>query len=223
MIYSALRSRLSIWAACGWSVRWVNLTSSLSSDRKKLMPHFICIREYMARRLEVPVEYAGVRTKEGNGVLHVLMAAKVKRGKAWSTACSPMWLSDAWGRLHGAPVTWIKEVKLDTVDRLRLSRYMVTQYMAHGQGDALERFFQSRQRAWAGVSVPGLRRALWQVVGKEMRLDDFASYDRGEEYRVRAVKRVKLFRAKWDELLSRRSVDIDGRQYAALPEGLVEI
>src|SRR5438309_579080 len=170
MIYSALRTRLGIWAAAGWSVQWVNLTSSPTSDSKKLMAHFLALRRLMAKRLEVPVEHAGVRTSEGHGVIHVLTAAKVKRGKAWSTVCPQSWLSEAWGRLHGARIVWISGVRLDTVDRLRLSKYMVTQYMAHGQGDALERFFQSRQRAWEGVKVAELRRELWRVVGHEWRV-----------------------------------------------------
>src|SRR5438477_11859167 len=153
LIYSALRTRLSIWAAAGWSVQWVNLTSSPTSDAKKLMGHFLALRRLMARRLGVPVEHAGVRTCEGYGVLHVLMAAEVEFGKAWSTVCSQRWLSDTWRKLHGAPIVWIKGVELGVADRFRLSKYMVTQYMAQGQGDALERFFQSRQRAWKGIQV----------------------------------------------------------------------
>src|SRR5258707_766707 len=91
-----LMDRLSLWAAAGWSVQWVNLTSSPVSEGRRLMAHFLALRRMMATRLGVAVEHAGVRTSEGHGVLHVLMAAKVVRGKAWSTVCNQKWLSATW-------------------------------------------------------------------------------------------------------------------------------
>lgn len=117
-------------------------------------------------------------------------------------------------------------MKLNTVDRLRLSKYMVTQYMAHGQGDALERFFQSRQRSWEGIQVPTIRKGLWRLVGREWRItnpDEHFSFDLSSEYQARLVRRVKLFRAKWDELVTHRVIELEGRQYVAYPEGLVEV
>jgi hypothetical protein len=128
------------------------------------------------------------------------MYGNEQSAKAWSTVSSQPWLSETWGRLHGAPVVWIQSVKLDTVDQLRLSKYMATQYMAHGQGDALERFFQSRQRAWEGVNVPRIRKALWFLIGYQWVVDyppDASPQEQAVQFQARRVKRVKLFRELW--------------------------
>ncbi len=215
-IRRALMDRMAVWSASGWSVQWVNLTSSPRSDSAKLMMHFAQLRRLMVRRLGVAVEWAGVRTKEGFGVLHVLMAAKVVRGKAWSTVCSQEWLSDTWARLHGAPIVWIKGVGGKRLDRVKLSRYMITQYMAHGQGDALVSFFQSRQCAWEGVSLARLRNALRSLVApnwashKEAVMDEA---DRAVFYEALRKGSRKMFRACWDELLSVRSLSFGGEVY----------
>lgn len=215
-IRRSLMDRLAVWAASGWSVQWVNLTSSPNSDPERLMAHFLALRRMMATRLGVPVEHAGVRTSEGFGVLHVLMAAKVERGKAWSTVCNQAWLSETWGRLHGAPIVWISSVKLDTVDRARISRYMVTQYMARGQGDALVRFFQSRQTAWEGVSLARIRKRLRELVRPNWlpyRGVAMPESERPTFYKDVAGKSRKVFQSCWHALLDARSFSYAGSVY----------
>lgn len=160
------------------------------------------------------------------GCLHVLMAAKVVRGKAWSTACSQAWLSETWGRLHGAPIVWIKGVIGETVDRVRLSRYMVTQYMAQGQGDALVRFFQSRQAAWEGVSLPRIRRRLREIIRPnwlQLRGVSMPESERAVAYRAVAGKSRKVFQSCWRALLETRSFSYEGSVYIVDRDDLVVV
>jgi len=218
--------RLAVWCASGWSVQWVNLTSSPTSNPDRLMAHFLALRRMMATRLGVPVEHAGVRTSEGYGVLHILMAANVVRGKAWSTVCSQVWLSETWRRLHGAPIVWISGVKGGSVDRVRLSRYMVTQYMAHGQGDALVRFFQSRQTAWEGVSLPRIRKGLRELVRPNWSLYREVAMSESERpafYEAVTGKSRKEFQSCWRALLDTRSFSFGDRIYVVDGGNLVAL
>jgi hypothetical protein len=90
---------------------------------------------------------------------------------------------------------------------------MVTQYMAHGQGDALMRFFQSRQAAWEGVSLPRIRKALRELVRPnwlQLKGVGMQEAERPGVYKDAASKSRKVFQSCWRALLDSRSFDYEG-------------
>lgn len=73
-------------------------------------------------------EYLVVRTREGNGVLHVLYQGPY---------LSQKWLSEQWEQLHGSPVVWIEACHGSGKGA---ARYVATQYVA---GQDFARMFWS--------------------------------------------------------------------------------
>lgn len=69
--------RLNHWQAHGYQCLWVTLTSSPSSPVAQLRRDFQALRKRMARQLDYEgVEYVCVDTREGHGVLHMILAWK---------------------------------------------------------------------------------------------------------------------------------------------------
>lgn len=73
----AVLDRLNYWMAHGYQCLWVTLTSSPASPTDKLRKDFQTLRKRMARQLGYErVEYVCVDTREGHGVLHIILAWK---------------------------------------------------------------------------------------------------------------------------------------------------
>lgn len=73
----AVLDRLNYWMAHGYQCLWVTLTSSPSSPVAKLRKDFQTLRKRMARQLDYEgVQYICVDTREGHGVLHMILAWK---------------------------------------------------------------------------------------------------------------------------------------------------
>lgn len=69
--------RLNHWQANGYQCLWVTLTSSPSSPVSVLRHHFQTLRKRMARQLGYEgIQYVCVDTREGHGVLHMILAWK---------------------------------------------------------------------------------------------------------------------------------------------------
>lgn len=69
--------RLNYWMANGYQCLWVTLTSSPSSPVAQLRKDFQALRKRMARQLGYEgVQYVCVDTREGHGVLHMILAWK---------------------------------------------------------------------------------------------------------------------------------------------------
>ena len=69
--------RLNHWQANGYQCLWVTLTSSPSSPLDQLRRDFQTLRKRMARQLGYEgVQYVCVDTREGFGVLHIILAWK---------------------------------------------------------------------------------------------------------------------------------------------------
>jgi hypothetical protein len=69
--------RLNHWQADGYQCLWVTLTSSPSSPVDQLRRDFQTLRKRMARQLGYEdVQYVCVDTREGFGVLHIILAWK---------------------------------------------------------------------------------------------------------------------------------------------------
>lgn len=73
----AVLDRLNYWMAHGYQCLWVTLTSSPSSPVAQLRKDFQTLRKRMARQLGyATVQYICVDTREGHGVLHMILAWK---------------------------------------------------------------------------------------------------------------------------------------------------
>ena len=73
----AVLDRLNYWMAHGYQCLWVTLTSSPSSPIAQLRRDFQTLRKRMARQLGYEaVQYVCVDTREGHGVLHLVLAWK---------------------------------------------------------------------------------------------------------------------------------------------------
>jgi hypothetical protein len=146
-IRRACIDRIRHWQSHGYEVLWVTLTSGVGAKEgdehrphKKLRRHMQELRRRVADRWGVPgIEYVCVETMEGNGVLHMLWAAKADRGQFYIPY---KWLSREWEAIHGAWNVWVARVKEGKSSTRRLSWYIVSQYC--GGQDGLVRLSQSR-------------------------------------------------------------------------------
>ena len=69
--------RLNYWQAHKYQCLWVTLTSSPSSPNDKLRKDFQALRKRMSRQLGYEdIQYVCVDTREGHGVLHIILAWK---------------------------------------------------------------------------------------------------------------------------------------------------
>lgn len=72
--------RLNYWQANGYQCLWVTLTSSPSSPASRIRRDFQTLRKRMARQLGYEdVQYVCVDTREGHGVLHMILAWKERQ------------------------------------------------------------------------------------------------------------------------------------------------
>ena len=225
---AALRECLSVWQAAGFKVYFLTFTSSAASSqhgdgRTALLEHWQALRKRLARHLEVEprdVMYRGVRTSEGFGVLHLLVAVDQKRvGNAWRLVDFEH-LQDWWRELHGAWHVNVKRLRMEGRTAARVSRYVVSQYMVRQGGeyvDALVRTFGSR----LDLQLPRLRRDYRAIVSWR-RWEQLGLASRAcaaDEAAMKAVRR-RLWdemRAGWHHLLERGSVSLWGASVVLLP------
>ncbi len=110
----------------GCQLFWVMLSTAPGGDASKLGKHFQELRRRIEREFKYELEYFSVRTREGHGVLHQIWAIKAERA-VWIPQA---WLADQWEKIHGARVVWIKRMGGRGRDVKKVSRYMVSQYLA---------------------------------------------------------------------------------------------
>lgn len=115
------------WRGHGYQVLWVMLSSSPNSIPGTLSKHHKALRRVVEREYSLPgLEHCTVETREGHGVLHALWAWRGKK----AVFIPQKWLCAEWDRIHGARITWIARVRRDPSSGKRISRYMVSQYIA---------------------------------------------------------------------------------------------
>jgi len=103
---------------------------------------------------------------------------------------------------------------------------MVTQYLAQGQGDALVRFFQSRQLSWEGVSLARIRKMLWGLVKPHWVAGWEYGIAEGEQeafYKGVSLKARKVFQDCWRQLLDKHHCDLNGDRYVVFEGDLVAL
>lgn len=216
-IRAALRESLLLWQADGLLCYFLTLTSAPGSSRDLLRDHWQALRKRIARALDLApgeVQYRGVDTDEGHGVLHFIIAVPPGPGRSARFLLSVEKLRAWWETLHGARQFNIKPIHNGEGHIRRLSRYVVTQYVA-GQ-NVLGRMSGSRHR----LPLARLRQALRQAV-----FSDPARYIAGQlayangrsrEDASRLMRSVwwSVYREAWQRLLGRGSTNVWGIEYA---------
>jgi hypothetical protein len=121
--YQRIQSGFTVANRYGNTVRFITITSSVYSTQ--LQKHKRILFKRIKRKFG-EFEYLGVRTSEGNGVVHILY-----RGCFIPQA----WLSNAWRDIHNSPVVDIRVVR----PFRGLGRYIVSQYLSD-QDSAFQRY-----------------------------------------------------------------------------------
>lgn len=161
-LYHRLMTTTLYWISHGYQMLRVDLTSAVGADYSKLRYRYKQLRRNIERDLGFDgVENFIVETSEGNGVLHMILAWRdtttlIKPRKFF---IPKQWLSDEWRKLHdGSYIVYVKEFEIGETSRRRVSRYIVSQYLAGKQGSALVRYSYSWGRT---IGYPVAK--LWEL------------------------------------------------------------
>jgi hypothetical protein len=141
-------THLAYWESHAYQVAWLTLTTAVGGESGKLARHFDSLLRRIERRLGYhAIEYYAVQTSEGNGVLHCLLAWRPRPGENPREFWLPhSWLKQAWLAIHGADVLVIRQYRRVGGSRLRMSRYLISQYV--GGQLAIVRCFWSWRRTF---------------------------------------------------------------------------
>ena len=124
--YHRLQSILYYWESHRYSIIRLDLTTAPGGDSRLLGPHFEELLVRISRKEHRKVEHWRLTTREGLGVIHSILAAPGDN----SLYVDFKWLSNQWRRIHGAPRVRVKRYSYGEGSRKRVSRYLVSQYMA---------------------------------------------------------------------------------------------
>lgn len=130
--YNRILPSLTFAMDRGWTCAWVTLTSAFEGDIKKLWRSHSKLQKWLKERSPVPVHWIGIRTNEGNGVLHLFW---IFEGQVLlREVCESEAVKDRWQAVHGARQVVLKHVGGWGADAVRLARYSVAQYAAGQNG-----------------------------------------------------------------------------------------
>jgi hypothetical protein len=124
--YHRLLAFLEYWESHHFSIIRVDLTTAPGGDPSRLGRHFEELLRRISTREKRKVQYWRLITREGLGVIHSLLACPGDR----SLYVEHKWLSGQWRRIHGAPRVYVKRYKAGGGSKERVSKYLVSQYMA---------------------------------------------------------------------------------------------
>jgi hypothetical protein len=121
-------------------IRFMTLTSSPKSEKKKLNYHFNLLVKQIEYTFGFKMQYWKVKTNEGYGVLHVLFRViddKLPRKRKSGVLISRRrrgfiphsWLSKKWEKIHGAKVVEIHELKGKKSER-DIAYYVIGNYVS---------------------------------------------------------------------------------------------
>lgn len=123
--YHRLNAFLEYWESHHFSIIRLDLTTAPGGEARMLGPHFEELLRRIERKEKRKVQYWRLTTREGNGVIHSLLAAPGE-----SLYLEHKWLVRQWLRIHGASRVYVKRYKQAGGSRERVSRYLVSQYIA---------------------------------------------------------------------------------------------
>jgi len=211
------------WEREGNDLWWVTLTSSPQSDPLRLRRHFQVWRKRLERALEVDessIQYVMVDTREGHGVLHLILAlpAGARMGKH---QLDYGLIGGWWQEIHGARQVKFLPIRRGDSSIRKLSQYIVSQYMANGQGDALVRISGSRiaapLTAWRKdvFAIATSKQAAYHLLNSFGPLGEMFpivwKHFRGEQW--------SAARDAWDQLVKGGWCEIDGEKWCREADG----
>lgn len=131
-IFQRSMSLLTFWDAYDYQVLWVTLTTSNDGDADLLNKHLTILKKRIERTFGFPgIQHFAIKTDEGNGVYHLYLAWKPKKGMRRKSFFIPYkWLSRNWEDIHGAWDVFIERVWKGDRSRKKLSQYNVSHYCA---------------------------------------------------------------------------------------------
>lgn len=188
--YQRLMTLLYRWESMGLSIVRLDLTTAVGGDPKVMTKHYEALRRRIERKIGKRVHYWWVQTQEGNGVLHTLMAAE------GSLYIEQEWLSEQWEEIHGANIVYIKRYKKGVYSRKKVSKYLVSQYLAGQLGNV--------RMGWSW------KRTFDIPISKAWKL--FCKLFRNRKYCV--------LLGKWQAFLRGETVDVGGTKSISLEKGL---
>jgi len=106
------------WLMLGVTLRFLTLTSAPGADYSRLNRHFEVLVKRIKRSFGCQFEYIKIKTREGNGVLHVIYAGPY---------IPQPWLSRNWEEIHGAKVVHIRKMYFGKGLRNYLGSYLQDQ------------------------------------------------------------------------------------------------
>lgn len=174
-LYRIIMSEIHLWASYGGQVRKLELTTADGGDASKMQIHFKQLLRAIGKKLGYGnIDYAGVQTIEGNGVLHVFISWIGRK----TFFIKQAWLSEEWRRIHGARIVWIRAITGGEHTRTAI-RYVAAQYVAGQKGPV--RLFRSRRyiKFTRGGVWEGFRAAAGRHLGKSG-MADWRAYLSGE-------------------------------------------
>ena len=188
--YQRLMTLLYRWESMGLSIVRLELTTAIKGDPKLMTKHYETLRRRIEKLIGKRVHYWWVQTEEGNGVLHTLMAAE------GSLYVEQEWLSGKWEEIHGAKIVYIKRYKKGAYSRRRVSKYLVSQYLAGQLGNI--RMGWSWKRTF---NIP-ISKA-WKLFCKLFK-----------------KKKFYVLLNKWQTFLRGELVDVDGTKSVSMEKGM---
>lgn len=161
--FHRVMSCLSKWQASHMSILWITLTSAPTASRDALNYNFQRLRSRIGTHLKYRnLEYIKIRTDEGNGVIHVLLACDTGQFKGHRLFFIPQgWLSEQWKELHGSPIVWVRKFNKSCHSGKKMALYLVSQYCS--RQDAHVRTSYSWTRTFGYPLV-----AIWRWLKKDM-------------------------------------------------------
>ena len=135
--YQRLMAHLSYWLQNDYQLLRVDLTTSKEGSIEDITYNFKRLRQMIEKSLGYQgMEYIAVKTNEGNGVLHTVLAWKPKDGERHKSFYIPQrWLSTRWGDIHLSPIVWVKPVQRKFAGSAKcIARYFAAQYLAGQRG-----------------------------------------------------------------------------------------
>ena len=117
-LYGDMLQVLHVASLPGWCALSLTFTSVPGFDVSRLLPAHRDLMRRLEVSWELTPEYIGVRTSEGNGVLHVFWLFHRE-----NVFIPVQWLWGEWRKLTGAQVVRVRACGRGEADVLKMSRY----------------------------------------------------------------------------------------------------
>jgi hypothetical protein len=178
------------YESTGLSIVRLDLTTAVGGDPKLMTKHYEILRRRIEKKIGKPVHYFWMQTREGNGVLHTLLAAE------GSLYIDHEWLSKEWEAIHGAKIVYICRFKKGFRSRRNVSRYLVSQYFAGQLGNVRMGW------SWKRTFNFPISKA-WKFFCKSFR-----------------NRKFHVLLGKWQAFLRGETVDVGGTKSLSMEKGL---